>query len=71
LKTAFTTRMLHHGFLAGTAIYTTLAHTESIVVRYAEALDTVFAELAVALDQGRVADLLEGPPAHTGFKRLL
>ena len=71
LKTAFTTRMLRHGFLAGTAIYPTLAHTESIVAQYAEALDTVFAELASALDQGRVADLLEGPPAHQGFKRLL
>ena len=71
LKTAFTTRMLQHGFLAGTAIYPTLAHTESIVARYAEALDDVFAELAAALDRGRVADLLEGPLAHTGFRRLL
>ncbi|NLV46516.1 MAG: aminotransferase class III-fold pyridoxal phosphate-dependent enzyme [Candidatus Hydrogenedentes bacterium] len=71
LKTAFTTRMLRYGFLAGTAIYPTLAHTESIVARYAEALDEVFPEIAAALDQGRVADLLEGPPAHTGFKRLL
>ncbi len=71
LKTAFTTRMLQRGFLAGTAIYPTFAHTESIVARYAEALDTVFAELAAALDRGRVADLLEGPLAHTGFRRLL
>ena len=71
LKTAFTTRMLGHGFLAGTAIYPTLAHTESIVARYAEALHTVFAELAATLAQGRVVDLLEGPPAHQGFRRLL
>lgn len=71
LKTAFTTQMLHHGFLAGTAIYPTLAHTESIVARYAEALDKVFAETAATLGRGRVADLLEGPPAHQGFKRLL
>ncbi len=71
LKTLFTTRMLHQGFLAGTAIYPTFAHTENIIARYEEALDAVFADIASALDQGRVSDLLEGPPAHTGFKRLL
>lgn len=71
LKTLFTTRMLRHGFLAGTAVYPTLAHTESIVDRYAEALDAVFMDIAAALDRGRVSDLLEGPPAHQGFRRLL
>ncbi|MCC6489808.1 MAG: aminotransferase class III-fold pyridoxal phosphate-dependent enzyme [Candidatus Hydrogenedentes bacterium] len=71
MKTAFTTRMLGHGFLAGSAIYPTLAHTEEVVSRYAEALDSVFAEIADALARDRVTDLLEGPPAHQGFRRLL
>jgi len=71
LRTAYTTRMLKHGFLAGSAIYPTLAHTESVVAQYAEALDAVFGELARALNQGTVPALLEGPPAHQGFRRLL
>lgn len=71
LKTAFTTRMLRQGFLAGTAIYPTFAHTESVVSQYAEALDTVFVEMAHALVEGRLSALLEGPPAHQGFRRLL
>lgn len=71
MKTAFTTRMLAHGFLAGTAIYPTLGHTEAVVSDYAEAVDAVFAEIADSVDKGRVADLLEGPAAHQGFRRLL
>lgn len=71
LKTIVTTRMLHYGFLAATAIYPTLAHTEDVVAQYAEALDAVFAEIAAALDGGNVCALLEGPPAHQGFRRLL
>ncbi|MCX5757940.1 MAG: aminotransferase class III-fold pyridoxal phosphate-dependent enzyme [Candidatus Hydrogenedentes bacterium] len=71
LKTLYTTRMLKHGFLAGAAIYPTLAHTEEIVSRYADALDTVFAEIVEALDKGHVSEKLEGPPAHQGFRRLL
>jgi glutamate-1-semialdehyde 2,1-aminomutase len=71
LKTIVTTRMLTHGFLAGTAIYPTLAHTDDIVARYAEALGTVFAEIAEALEKDGLSALLEGPPAHQGFRRLL
>ena len=71
LKTAYITLMLEKGFLAGPAIYPTLAHTDEIVGRYAEALDEVFGKLAVALENGTVANLLQGPPAHQGFRRLL
>jgi glutamate-1-semialdehyde 2,1-aminomutase len=71
LKTIYTTRMLKHGFLAGAAIYPTLAHTEEIVSRYAEALDAVFADIAEAVDKNDWSALLEGPPAHQGFRRLL
>jgi glutamate-1-semialdehyde aminotransferase len=71
LKTLCTTLMLKRGFLAGPAIYPTLAHTEDIVAQYADALDGVFAELAEALDKNDVTGRLEGPPAHQGFRRLL
>jgi glutamate-1-semialdehyde 2,1-aminomutase len=71
LKTVFTTRMLRHGFLAGTAIYPTFGHNEEIVSRYGDALNVVFVEMAEALGKGGVSAMLEGPPAHQGFRRLL
>ena len=71
LRTLFTQRMLHRGFLAGVAFYATLAHTGDVVAQYGEAVDGVFAELAEALSEGSVTDRMEGPPAHQGFRRLL
>lgn len=71
LKTLYITLMLKKGFLAGPAIYPTQAHTEETVSRYGEALDGVFQDIAAALAKGNVKDMLEGPPAHQGFRRLL
>ena len=62
--------MLERGFLAGTGFYPTLAHTDAVVERYAEALDAVFARLARALADGNPGRLLKGPVAHAGFRRL-
>jgi hypothetical protein len=63
--------MLDRGFLASTAIYVTLAHTDEIIAAYVAAIDEVFGEIAEALRQGDVAKRLRGPVAHSGFKRLL
>jgi len=71
LKTLYTQLMLKRGFLAGTAIYPTLGHTEEIVGMFGEAMDAIFAELGKALSEGSVIARLEGPPAHEGFRRLL
>ncbi len=71
LRTLFTQRMLHRGFLAATAFYPTLAHTDEIVAHYAEAVGAVFAEMAQVIAQDRIEESLEGPPAHEGFRRLL
>jgi len=71
LVTLFTQLMLGRGFLAKNAIYPTLAHTDEIVAKYAGAVDKAFAEIAHAIDHGDVADRLNGPPAHEGFRRLL
>ncbi|HUW59703.1 MAG TPA: aminotransferase class III-fold pyridoxal phosphate-dependent enzyme [Candidatus Bathyarchaeia archaeon] len=71
LRTLFTQRMLQHGFLATGAFYPTLAHNEEIVGSYAEAVDTVFQEIAAALEKNAVSEALSGPPAHQGFQRLL
>lgn len=71
LKTLFTQLMLSEGYLASTALYPTLAHNESIVDDYGEAVDQVFQKLSAALDDGTVAEQLKGAPAQQGFQRLL
>ena len=70
LRTLFTQEMLARGFLAGAAVYPTLAHTEKLLDRYAEALDAVFASLAKALASGEPERFLKGDVAHSGFRRL-
>ena len=71
LRTVFTQLILEEGFLAGPAFYPTLAHTEEIVSRYGQALERVLPMLASALAEGRVEEMMQGPPAHEGFRRLL
>jgi len=71
LKTLYVQLMLERGFLATTAIYVCLAHTDEVVERYAEAVEEVFGEMAEALRAGDVEGRLKGPVAHKGFRRLL
>jgi glutamate-1-semialdehyde 2,1-aminomutase len=71
LRTLYTQLMLERGFLAGTAIYATLAHTDAVIALYCEAIDEVFGEIAGALAAGDVQARLKGPVAHTGFMRLV
>lgn len=71
LRTLYTQLMLARGFLAGTSIYATLAHTDEILALYGEAIDEVFAEIAAALATGDLLARLTGPVAHTGFRRLI
>lgn len=71
LRTLYTQLMLERGFLAGTAVYPTLAHSENIVNMYDEAVDGVFAVIADALREDKVEQSLRGPTAHSGFRRLL
>jgi glutamate-1-semialdehyde 2,1-aminomutase len=70
LTTLMTARMLDRGFLAGAAFNATLAHQPRHVAAYLAALDEVFAELAEAIDDGRIAQRIGGPVKHTGFARL-
>ena len=71
LKTLYTQGMLARGFLAGLSIYPTLAHDEAVLNKYDRAIDEVFADIAAALKRGDVLDRLQGPVAHSGFRRLL
>lgn len=69
-KTLFTQEMLDRGFLATTAFYASLAHSEAIVKKYLEAADSSFAVMAQAISEGKVKERLRGPVCHSGFQRL-
>lgn len=71
LRTIFTQQLLERGFLAGTAFYPTLAHTDRIVQRYSEAVGEVFTLLAEHTNEGTVEKLLKGEVAKSGFARLI
>jgi glutamate-1-semialdehyde 2,1-aminomutase len=70
LKTLYTVLMLKKGFLANTAIYPTVAHTQSILEMYYTAMDEVFSDIADIIKKGIIVESIGGEPAHTGFKRL-
>ena len=71
LRTLYTQLMLERGFLAGCAIFPTLAHTEEIVAAYAQSIDDVFGRIAEILAQKNIEKALAGPVAHSGFRRLI
>ena len=70
LTTLMTARMLDRGFLATGAFNATLSHEPRHVTAYLAALDEVFSQLKVAIDQGNVAKRIGGLVKHAGFERL-
>jgi glutamate-1-semialdehyde 2,1-aminomutase len=69
-KTLITQEMLGKGYLASNCVYVCTEHTPDIVAGYLDALDSIFA-LIKECEEGRdVMELLKGPIAHAGFKRL-
>ncbi len=63
--------MLKEGFLAGTGLYASLAHTDEIIDKYFDAVDRVFGKIAALLAKGKdITSQLEGPVCHAGFERL-
>ncbi len=70
VRTLFTQEMLKYGYLASSSVYVCLAHTPERVEKYLSAVDAVFAFIAKAIAREQVQALLEGPIAHSGFKRL-
>lgn len=70
-KTYFTQEMLKGGFLAGTGVYASLAHTDELIDSYLEACDKVFGKIAQIRQSGKsVRMYLDGPICHAGFERL-
>ena len=70
LHTLFTQEMLEKGFLASKSVYTSYSHNEEHVQKYLEYVDNVFSIIKEAIEKDNVYDLLKGPVAHEGFKRL-
>ncbi len=69
-KTLITQEMLKKGFLAGNAVYSSVAHSPEVVLSYLTALGEVFSLIAKCENGTSVDELLEGPVCHAGFARL-
>ena len=69
-KTLITQEMLKKGYLAATAVYSSTAHSAKIINGYLEALKPIFSTIKECEEGKNVMELLEGPIAHSGFKRL-
>ncbi len=70
VRTLFTQMMLDRNFFATGSFYAMYSHTDEHVDRYLGAVHDVFRELKIAIEQNAVQQLLRGPVAHSGFKRL-
>lgn len=70
LHTLFTQEMLKRGFLAAKSVYVSYSHQERHVAEYLGSVDEVFGIIKKAIEKNSVTDLLRGPVAHSGFKRL-
>ena len=68
-KTLLTQEMLKRGYLAATSVYVSTAHSDEVIDGYIDALDAVFGLIAQCEDGAPIAELLEGPICHSGFKR--
>ena len=69
-KTLMTQEMLKRGFLASSLFYASTAHTDKILNSYFSNLDDVFSLISDCENGRSVAELLETPVCHAGFKRL-
>ena len=70
LHTLFTQEMLERGFLASKSVYVSYSHNEEHIEEYFDNVDEVFGIIKEAIEKDNVYDLLKGPVAHEGFKRL-
>lgn len=69
-KTLFIQEMLELGYLTTNSLYVSYAHTPDMINEYLDAVDHVFETVGTALKQESVRQQLDGPVAHTKFKRL-
>ena len=70
LNTLFTQEMLKRGFLACKGLSLSYAHKRKHIEEYLKNVDSVFKIIRKAVRHGNARNLVEGPVAHTGFRRL-
>jgi len=68
--TLFTQEMLKLGFLASNSFYVLWKHDDKFLKKYSKSLDIVFNKISNAEKNDNIADLIDGPLRHSGFKRL-
>ena len=69
-KTLITQEMLKKGYLTSNRVYTCTEHNQEVVDGYFSELDPIFATIKECEEGRDVISLLEGPVAHSDFKRL-
>lgn len=70
-KTLIAQEMLKKGFLASTSFYASTAHNDDNLDLYFNALETIYQQISSCeKGESQIANLLEGPICHGGFKRL-
>jgi len=70
-KTFITQEMLKKGYLAGTSIYLSTAHTNEIINTYLIEFEEIIEKIGSIEENGlKIEDLLDGPVCHSGFQRL-
>lgn len=70
VKTFVTQEMLAAGFLAGPAIYASIAHIPEVVDAYFKALEPVWTHLRDHIADGTLSEALAHGSAQSGFQRL-
>jgi len=70
MVTLFTQLMLDKGYLASGRFYASYAHKNEHVEGYLTATRDVFNTISIGVKKGNIMELLNGPVAHDGFKRL-
>ena len=70
IKTLYIQEMLSRNILAKNALYLSYAHKKSDIDYYLQQINEVFILLYKAIQENKIEELLLGPVAHTGFKRL-
>ena len=70
-KTLISQDMLSKGYLAGTLFYASISHTDDIIYKYLNELESIFFDISECEKGNKSIDnLLTGPVVHSGFNRL-
>lgn len=70
IVTLFTQEMLKRGYLSGKSVYLSYSHKEKDIKKYLKEVEDVFRKIKYAIENKRIYNLLEGPVAQEGFRRL-